>query len=302
MYKIISDSGCDFSKEEALSSDVTIIPFYVSFDGETYLKQGVDVSTEEYFNRLISDKNLFPKTSQPNPQDYIDVFTPHLESGNDIIMLTISSKLSGSYQSATMAIDMLSEDYPDRTIALIDSLSASVGQGVILRELVKMRNAGYPLGQAVKCAEEVRSTTHVYFTVENLEYLRRGGRVGPTTALVGGILGLSPILQLENGEVSQLDNVRGKKRALELIEEAMVYALKDDIENINISIGHVMCRAEADTVGNNTEKALSIKLPHAATDIGIAIGTHAGPGAIAFAYCKKFEAVASAGIEKQEAA
>ena len=291
MYQVISDGGCDFSDKEVKKHNVEILPFYICFDDESHLKENVDISKEDYFNRLASDKRLFPKTAQPSPQDYIDIFTPHLKAEKDILTLTISSKLSGSYNSAILAADMLKEEYPSREIVIIDSLNASIGQGLILNEIIKMRDAGYDLQKTVKLAEKILKTTRVYFTLENLEYLKRGGRIGPTTALVGGILGLRPILHLEEGQVSQLDNVRGKKKAFKLIEEALVDTLKDDIQDINLSIGHVLSEKDADNFKSITEAALGIKISRPITGIGAAIGAHAGPGALGFAYCKKYEMV-----------
>ena len=292
MFQIISDGGCDFRKDEAKQHNVEVVPFYISFDHENYLKEGVDISKEDYFRRLIAEKGLFPKTSQPNPQDYMDVFTPHLEAGKDILVLTISSKLSGSHSSATLAADLLQEEYPDRTITRIDSLNVSVGQGLILREILKMRDAGYSLQETARLAEKIRDTTRLYCTLDTLEYLKRGGRVGPTTALVGGILGLSPILQVEDGQVSQLDNVRGRKNALKLIEQAMVAALKDETDHISLGIGHILSEADAIAFQVSTEAALGIKIDTPMTEVGATIGTHAGPGGLVFAYCRKYDALA----------
>ena len=289
MFQIVSDGACDFSKEEAQQHNVEVVPFYISFDHENYIREGVDISNDDYFRRLVSEKGLFPKTSQPSPQDYIDVCVPFLESGKDIVILTISSKLSGSYNSAVLAVDMLREEYPSRAIVAIDSLNGCVAQGLILREMIKMRDAGYALPEVVEMAGKVIKTTRVYFTLESLEYLRRGGRVGPTTALVGNVLGLSPILQLEDGQVSQLDNVPGKKKALKLIEEAMIDVLKDETENISISIGHILSEQEAQTFKVNTEAALGMKITNPITAVGATIGTHVGPGALAFAYCRKYD-------------
>jgi len=291
MYQLISDGGCDFSEGEVEKHKITVAPFYISFDHENYLMEGRDITKEDYFKRLAAEK-VFPKTSQPSPQDYIDKVQPIFESGQDVIILTISSKLSGSNASAVIAADMLKEDFPDRKVAIIDSLSASVGQGLILRELIKMRDAEFSLEDAVRIAEKVRDSTRVYFTLTTLEYLKRGGRVGPTTALVGGILGLSPILQLDEGSITQLDNVRGKKVALKLIEEALVAVLKDETQNIEISIGQIEREADAATFRTSTENALDIKIANPITEIGTTIGTHAGPGALAFGYCRKFNAIA----------
>ena len=288
MFQVVSDSGCDFSKDEAQMHDVHIVPFYVSFDHENYLKEGLDITRDEYFEKLINEKTLFPKTSQPSPQDYIDVYKPYLEAGKDIISVTISSKLSGSNASAVIAIDDLSETFPDRKIVLIDSQNASVGQYLTLKEIIKMRDAGLSLDETERITREILQTIRVYFTVENLEYLKRGGRIGPTTALVGGILKLCPIFQLADGSLSQLENVRGKKNALRLIEEAMVFALKDEVDNINLVISHILSEDDAKGFLDNVEKALNMKIENPISNIGLTIGAHTGPGALAFAYCKKY--------------
>ena len=291
MYQLISDGGCDFSKDEAMKYNIGIVPFYICMNDETYLKEGIDISKDDYFQQLASEKSFFPKTAQPNPQDYIDAYTPHLEKGKDVLVLTISSKLSGSHNSAELAADILKDDFPDRTIIVIDSLSASVGQGLILGEMIKMRNAGYSMRQTKELVKEIISTTKVYFTLDSLEYLKRGGRIGSATALVGGILGLRPILQLEDGQVSQLNRVRGKKNAHKIIRETIADALKDNLECINIRIGHVLSESDAVDFKSGTEATFETQITNPITEIGAAIGTHAGPGALGFAICRKFDAI-----------
>ena len=290
MFQIISDGGCDFTKDEVQRHKVDVIPFYVTLDQETYLKEGVDISKEEYFMRLLEDKNLFPKTAQPSPQDYIDAYTPHLMAGKDIISLTISSKLSGTYNSAKLAADTLAEDYPNRRIIVIDSLNGALGQGLILKEIVKMRDKGFSIQETARLAGEVIKTAKLYFSLETLEYLKRGGRVGPTTALVGGILGLCPILHLVDGAVQQLDSVRGKERVMKLMKEGVIAALKDDIRNVNLSVGHILRMNEARRFNAELESALGMDTKNPVVEVGATIGTHAGPGALAVAYCKKHEA------------
>jgi len=291
MFQLISDGGCDFTKEEVKKHNIDIIPFYVMLDGETYLKEGVDITKDEYFKRLKEDKNLFPKTAQPNPQDYVDIYTPHLKAGKDIISLTISSKVSGTYNSATLAASMVKEDYPDRTIIVIDSLNCAIGQGLILKEMIKMRDKGFSITKTAELAEEIIKTAKIYFSLDTLEYLKKGGRVGPTTAFVGGILGLRPILHIVDGSVEQLDSVRGKDRVLALIEEGIVAALKDEMQDINLSIGHILREEDAINFKASLEKSLGTKIENPVVEVGATIGTHAGPGALAIAYCKKYEAL-----------
>jgi len=184
---------------------------------------------------------------------------------------------------------MLKEEYPDRTIMLIDSLNVSIGQGLILREIIKMRDAGYDIQKTSKLAKKILKATRVYCTLNSLEYLRRGGRIGPTTAVVGGILGLRPILHLENGEVSQLDSVRGKKNAMKIIAKALVAVLKDKTEQISLSIGHILSEDDAIAFKGDAEAALNMKIESPITEVGVTIGSHAGPGALAFAYCGRYE-------------
>lgn len=291
MFQIISDGSCDFTKEEVQEYNIEVIPFYITFDGTSHLKEGIDISKDVYFQRLIDEKNLFPKTSQPSPQDYIDVFLPHLKAGRDVLSVTISSKLSGSYNSATLAAEMMRAEFPERKIVVLDTLNVSLCHGIILREIIRMRDAGYSLDKTAGIAEKVIQSAQVYFTLETLEYLKRGGRVGPTTALVGGLLGLRPILQLVDGEVSQLDNVRGKKRVLKLMEDALVAALEGETDNISLCVGHIRNQDAAAEFQSNVEAALNTKFANPITSVGATIGTHAGPGALAFAYCRKYECV-----------
>ena len=287
-FQLISDSGCDLTEQEIKQHGIGIIPFYITFDEKTHLKEGIDITKEECYALLRREKNLYPKTAQPNPQDYIDICTPYLESGHDIVSLTISSKVSGTYNSATLAASMLKEDYPDRNIIVLDSLNGSVGQGLLLREMIKMRDKGFTITKTAKIAKKIIPTIKTYFTLESLEYLRRGGRVGPTTALVGGILGLRPVLHLVDGAVEQADSVRGSKKVIKLIADGVVHAVKDDIDDVSIGMGHITSIEEVTTLKNSVEEALNITITTPINEIGVTIGSHVGPGAIVISYCKKY--------------
>jgi DegV family protein with EDD domain len=289
MFRLISDGGCDFTAREVETHGIGIVPFYVILKDDEYLKEGVDISKEEYFRRLKEDKALFPKTAQPSPQDYVDAYTPYLKAGEDIISLTISSKVSGTYNSASLAAQMCREEFPERKIIVIDSLNVAVGQGLILKELIRMRSAGLDMEAAAAKIGNVIASTRIYFSLDTLEYLRKGGRVGPTTALVGGLLGLRPILHLVDGAVQQLDSVRGKARTMALIEEGIVAALKDNTDDIALSIGHILREEDAVQLKKNLEATLSTTFDNPVVEVGATIGTHAGPGAVAIAYCRKYD-------------
>lgn len=289
MFALISDNSCDFNEEEIKKFNVHIIPFYISFDGENFLKEGIDISLEDFYSKLSNDKTLYPKTSQPSPQDYIDVMKPILETGKDILIQTISSKLSGSNQSARTAAEILKDDYPNRKILVLDSFNVSVGSGLILRELIRMRDANIDIEKALSISEKISERTRVYFTIESLEYLKKGGRIGPASALVGGLLNLRPILQIEEGLVSPLEKVRGKKNAFKLMKEAIVDTLKDNLDIVNIGVGNINGFEDAKAFKEDIERELGIKIENPISQVGATIGAHVGPGALVFGYCRKYE-------------
>jgi len=289
MFSIISDSGCDFSKGEAMLYGIDIVPFYITFDRENHLREGIDINKEDYFKRLLAEKDLFPQTAQPNPQDYIDICLPYLKNGEDVFITTISSKLSGSFTSANIAVEFMKDEYPDRTIVIFDSLSASLGQGLILKEIIKMRDSGYSIRETARIAEYIRASTKIYFTLDTLEYLRRGGRVSSTAAFVGNALGIRPVLHLVDGQILQYNKVRGKKRVLKFIEEEVILRLKNEKHNLSLSIGHILNRDDATTLKECTEDTLNTSTSNSLVEVGACVGTHTGPGALALAYCKKYE-------------
>ncbi|MCL2610806.1 MAG: DegV family protein [Defluviitaleaceae bacterium] len=291
MFTLVSDNSCDFTKEEAEKHNINLIPFYISLDGENFLKEGKDITLDEFFTKLQNDKTLYPKTSQPSPQDYIDTFKPILDKGEDILAITISSKLSGSNQSAINAVEILKDDYPDRKILILDSLNVSVGCGLIVRELIKMRDVNLGIEESFNLATKVREKTKTYFTIDTLEYLKKGGRIGPAAALVGGLLNLRPILHIQDGVVSPLEKVRGKKNAVKLMKETIVKALKDSGNISNMAAGHINELEEAKTFRQDIEKELNIKIETPISQIGATIGAHVGPGALAFSYCEKYESL-----------
>jgi DegV family protein with EDD domain len=274
MFTIISDIGCDFNAAEAKQHGIKIIPFY------------------------IIEENGIQKTAQPNPQDYINAMAPHLKAGEDMLILTISSKLSGSYNSAVLAAEMAKENYPKQNIAVVDSLSASVGQGLILREIIAMRSAGYTLQNTTRLAAEVIQSTRVYFTVESLEHLKRGGRISPTKAFVGGLLGMRPILHIHNGAAVHLETVRGKKNIFNRIQSALANVFKNEKENFHLSVGHVQSEEDAVNFTAMLENVLVMTAISPLTQVGTAISAHTGPGALAFACCKKYTACEAACISK----
>ncbi|MCL1995751.1 MAG: DegV family protein [Defluviitaleaceae bacterium] len=289
MFKIISDSSCDFTEQMVTKHDITIVPFYVTFDGTNYLKEGVEITKDEYFYRLTTEKNTFPKTSQPNPQDYITACTPHLEQGFDLLVLTISSRLSQSNNSANVAAKQLQETYPKQKIAVVDSLSVTCGQALILYEMVRMRDMGLEVEAVADFTKKLHEQGKLYFTLDTLEYLQRGGRIGKASALLGGLLNLKPVMNIANGEVTPVAKVRGKSKAKGDIIDRVEAEVAGKTEDLSFMMVHIESKEEAEQWEKEIKQRLGITLEFPPLRAGTTIGTHTGPGGIGLAYVKKYK-------------
>lgn len=292
VYEIFADSACDIP--EALLKEHNIHPvyFYVSFDDEHYMKEKLDMETTDYYKKMI-DEGLYPKTSLPSVQDYVEAFTPTLEEGKAIICICLSGKLSGSHQSAKTARDILLETYPDAHIKVIESKMCTVEEGIFVLEAVRMRDAGVPYREAVTRLKQMLSTGRICFTVGNMEYLKRGGRIGKMAYIAGSALGIKPLIVMKEGEIFSGGVARNKKKALKkLLEIARDYFEKAG-ENPN---NYRFC------VGRNIDEAEGMELAQAVKDtfwlsddvpvwqIGSTVATHTGPYALGFGFVKKYDA------------
>ena len=213
MFKIFSDTPCDFTLEHAESIGVSIVPLYVSFDGANYSKAQYELTTEDLYNRMTSEK-VYTKTSMPSVQDYIDYFLPYVKENTPIIAITISTLFSGSFNSANMAADQIREDYPDAQITVINSQLNSAAQGLLVYEAVRMNRDNVPYETVIKVLEEMTKLGTVYFVIEGLDYLQKGGRIGKVASLITGMLNIRPVLYMNNGEISISSITRTRKKSL----------------------------------------------------------------------------------------
>ena len=177
-YQIITDGSCDLSPELSKAKNLKVVPFYVSFDGMKYEKEIEEVDVREFYQRMVDNPDVFPKTSLPSVEDYVKVFTPFVQEGTDIICICITTKFSGSYNSASTAKDILLDDYPDARITIIDATVNTVLQGILVLEAVRMQEEGLSYEQVIENVERIKSTGRIIFTVGNMDYLIHGGRVG----------------------------------------------------------------------------------------------------------------------------
>ena len=283
-YVIFTDSCCDVSPELLAKWGVPYANMTFSFDGEDKEYIGTDISIHDFYDRMRQGAHA--RTAAINADTFARAFTPILEEGKDILYVAFSSGLSTTVNSAHMAADDLKESYPDRKIVIMDTLAASAGGGLMVYMAIAKKNQGATIEENAAYMESLVPQHCIWFTVDDLEYLKRGGRVSPLVAFAGGVLGIKPILQMDGeGHLVKVSTARGRKKAIEALAEK--YAeLSYEEKNTPIFISH----AEAE----NDAKQLAdiLKQRHGAevtliTEIGPVIGSHAGPGTIALFFIGK---------------
>lgn len=287
-YKIISDSSCDLPYEYIKKFDIDLVPYFVSFDGINYYKENVDITTSEFYNKITVEK-LFPKTSLPPIQDYIDIFEKYLSQGQDIICFTLTSKFSGSYQSAVNAKNILTETYPERKIKIIDTIQATGGQGLVVYQACLMKQSQqYTIEQLSEKINILKKTAKINFFVESLEYLKRGGRIGKASALAGSLLNIKPIITVTNGELIPCSKVRGQKKAVQEIIKMTLNEIGQEKEKYDFLIIHSCKENEAENLENLIKNEYNITTLKPIVNVGVTIGTHAGPYVMGLCYIKKY--------------
>jgi DegV family protein with EDD domain len=274
---IVTDSTADIPASLAKELNIRVVPLKVHFGNETY-EDGVDLTSEQFYNKL-KEAGTIPTTSQPTPNQFEETYKKIFkETGSEIISIHLSSKLSGTFQSAYIAQQTLGEEVP---LEVIDSKRASYAIGVIVVEAAQMAGKGAPKEEIVNRIDEMLEETSVYFMVDTLEYLQKNGRIGKASALVGSILKIKPILSLtKEGEVYPFEKVRGNKKAVQKIlsEFMRLYNGKP----LHVGISHAEAAKEAEHFMSRMKEQFDVQ-QEVITNIGPVIGTHVGPGTISIA-------------------
>ena len=294
VYQIISDGSCDLTPEWAKEHQVTVVPFYVSFDSEKYLKENVELGIRDFYQQMVDNPKVYPKSSMPSVQDYADVFEPYAKAGTPVICICITTKFSGSMQSAINAREMILEDYPEAEITIIDSTINTVLQGLYVMEAVRLRDAGVGYQESVKRLEEIKSTGRIFFTVGDIEYLKHGGRIGKVAGVAGSLLGIRPVITLKQGEIFPSGIGRSRKSTTSKCIDLLINYIKEnggDIKRFSLDIGFGYDREEAVSFKEQAMKALSeagfevddIPL----LQIGATISVHTGPYPLGFGIIEK---------------
>ena len=278
-YVIITDSTGDLTPALIEQMQVQVLPMAFTLDGTTYRNypDGREMSSKEFYDKLRAGSQC--TTSQITLAEFMDAFTPVLEQGTDILYLAFSSGLSGTYQSSCLAAEELAEQFPDRRILCVDSLQASMGEGLFCYLVAQRRLQGGTLDEVAAYARDLAPKVCAWFTVDDLMFLKRGGRVSGAAAVAGTLLGIKPVLHVDDeGHLIAMEKVRGRRASL----DGLVRHLKDtaeDKENGTVFISHGDCLADCQYVANKLRE-LGVKDIHIG-DIGPVIGAHSGPGTVA---------------------
>lgn len=273
--KIVTDSTCDLPQHLIKELGINIVPLKVLFGEEVY-RDGIDLTNDEFYAKMAKHKEL-PTTAQVNPGEFIEEFTKHLDNGDEIIGIFISSKLSGTFSSAVMAKDQLGKG----SIHLIDSLSASFGLGLLVIEGARMIRQGKSAGEIAARLDIAKENMPFYGIIDNLENLKKGGRLSSTGAFAGNLLGIKPIISLKDGSVVLTGKARGLKKAFALVLEDA--KSKADLNGKLLCIAHASAPAELQEFKQLILKEFE---PEEIVEfqIGSVIGTHTGAGCIGLSF------------------
>ncbi len=282
-YIISTCSTADRTEEQFRQRDIEYLCFHFSLNGKEYLDDlGKSVPFDQFYQRMVDGE--MTKTSQPNTEQYIEFFTPFLEQGKDILHLCLSSGISGANNSAQVAKDILQEQFPDRKIYIIDSLSASAGLGLFADKLADLRDEGYSIDDAAKWALEHRGELQHWFFTTDLTFFIRGGRVSKTSGFVGKLLGICPLLNVNSeGKLIPRKKIRGKNKVIHETLDTMIANAQGGTDySGKCYISNSACYEDARKLADLIEQTFpKLNGKVEITTIGTTIGSHTGPGTVA---------------------
>ena len=285
-YRIVTDSTTDLTPELIQELDVQVIPLCYIMEGKTYhnIPGGGEMTDREFYAKLRAGS--MSTTTQVNSEEFLRVFTPLLEAGQDVLYIGFSSGLSGTYQSAALAREELKQRFPGRRLEVFDSRCASMGEGLLVYHAAKLQQAGKSLDEVLSWLKEnVLNLCH-WFTVDDLNHLKRGGRVSTATALVGTMLGIKPVLHVDNeGHLIPVSKVRGRKQSLDALVRRMEDTALDPAGQM-VFISHGDCLEDARYVERQIREKLGVQQVKLGF-IGPVIGAHSGPGTVALFFLGK---------------
>ena len=283
LFHIITDGSCDLPPEWAKQKGYSVVPFYVSFGDTHYFKEIEEMGIRDFYQQMVDRKGVYPKSSMPSTQDYVDAFMPWVEQNIPVICICITTKFSGSLQSAMNAIQMIREERPKARIEVIDSTVNTVLQGILVLEAVKCQESGMTCEETVRKIEEIKGTGRIFFTVGDMEYLAHGGRIGKVSSVAGSLLGIKPVITLKQGEIFPSGVGRSRRKNLDKTISLLLAYLKETGENVtrySIAVGYGYDYEEAVEYRRQVAEALDGRLKEEdilMLQIGATISVHTGP-------------------------
>ena len=279
MFQIVTDSCCDIPFQMLDEAGIAFIPMLVEINGQEYKDDLGKTFDVDFFYEALKDKQM-PTTSQINVGRYVEFFEPYAQKGIPVIYLSFSSGLSGSYNSALQAVAVLKEDYPQAEVAVVDTLAASLGQGLLVLGAKKQQAAGKSFTEVIAWVEEQKILLQSWVTVDDLKHLERGGRISKSEAALGGLLKVKPIIHVDkNGKLQNVDKVRGCNRSLQkIVDEALAHLTSRQEQIVYIAYSGDVAAAETVLAAITAEVAVkdSVCLP-----LGPTISAHTGLGCVA---------------------
>jgi len=277
-YLIITDSTTDFPAAFVKERKLPVVELKYHLGDKTYSDDfGMSMDYRAFYDKVR--EGAMPTTSQVNISEYLDFFTPYLENGQDLLYIAFSSGLSGSCDSAMMAADELRAKYPQRKLIVVDSLCASMGEGLLVYCALKKKEEGLGIEALAKWLETNKKRLCHWFTVDDLHHLHRGGRLSKTSAVLGSLLGIKPVLSVdESGRLKVRDKVRGRRQSLDALRDKLVkYA--ENLKEQTVFISHADCAEDAEYLAGKVRTAGVRDV--LISQIGPVIGAHSGPGTVA---------------------
>lgn len=287
-FHIVSDSSCDLGREALEQLDVSLVSFYVSFEDEVYYREERDISTRQFYQMMAAQPGIFPKTSMPTVEDYLEAFRPSAAQGIPVLCICLNAKFSGSYQSALNAARELREEFPESRVEVLDSELATVLQGLFVREAASLRDRGCTLDEALEALKPLPATGRIFFTTNDLEYLRHGGRIGRAAAATGTLLKVKPLIGYKDAGLISDGIAQGRKKSLVKVRELFFRYLRReelDLKDWRLATGFGLDQAEHQAFAQTVYSGLlelghdrpEVKVPN---QIGVTIGVHTGPSPI----------------------
>ena len=276
-YQILTDSCCDFPPQRYQELGLISLPLSITFRGETYPDRNDDSLRDMYAGLRAGEA---ASTAAANPQQWEEALEPVLASGEDALILAFSSGLSTTYQSACIAADEMKERFPERKILVVDSLCASLGQGLLAYYAARKRDEGLGLEALKAWLEDNKLHLCHWFTVNDLMYLKRGGRINAATAIMGTMLSIKPILHVDNeGHLISVGKARGRKASIAALADKAA-ELGQGYDNSVMFISHGDCREDAEALAELVKERCGAKEVYI-NYVGAVIGSHSGPGTLA---------------------